>query len=132
MSAHDLATHPVHLDRGASAEIEPRFTGSPDWYADYVDRHAADGAGGRLVSMHAFTESWNMWEMHPFGSEVVLCTSGRLTLLQQQADGSVLQICLTAGQYAINGPGVWHTADVEEAASAVFITAGLGTEHRSR
>lgn len=132
MSAHDLAKHPVHLDRGVTAEVEPRFTGSPDWYADYMARHAADGAGGRLVSMHAFTESWDLWEMHPFGCEVVLCTSGRMTLLQQQADGSVAAVPLTAGEYAINEPGVWHTADVEEAAIAVFITAGLGTEHRPR
>ncbi len=32
----------------------------------------------------------------------------------------------------INEPGVWHTADVESTATALFITAGLGTEHRPR
>ena len=26
----------------------------------------------------------------------------------------------------------WHTADIESEASALFITAGLGTEHRPR
>jgi hypothetical protein len=29
-------------------------------------------------------------------------------------------------------PGTWHTADVAGAATAVFITAGLGTQHRPR
>ena len=30
------------------------------------------------------------------------------------------------------GPGVWHTADIEGTATALFITAGLGTEHKPR
>lgn len=37
-----------------------------------------------------------------------------------------------SGEYAINAPGVWHTADVETEVTCVFITAGLGTEHRPR
>jgi len=39
---------------------------------------------------------------------------------------------LAAGEYAINPPGVWHTADVTETATAIFITAGEGTQHRPR
>ena len=35
-------------------------------------------------------------------------------------------------EYAINAPGVWHTADVTGEATALFITAGKGTEHRPR
>jgi hypothetical protein len=31
-----------------------------------------------------------------------------------------------------NPPGWWHTADVTGSATALFITAGLGTEHRAR
>jgi quercetin dioxygenase-like cupin family protein len=70
--------------------------------------------------------------MHPRGSEVVLCTAGAMTLLQEQADGSIARVMLRAGQYAINAPGVWHTADIEGAATALFITAGLGTQNRPR
>lgn len=102
-----------------------------DWYADYTARHAADGREGRLVSMHRFTESWDVWEMHPHGSEVVLCVNGLLTLVQDR-DGEMTRTTLQAGEYAINEPGVWHTADVEQEVTAVFITAGIGTEHRSR
>ena len=132
MAAHDITDHPVHLGLGASAEVEPFFTGEMDWYADYASRHAGDGAEGRLVSMHSFKASWDMWEMHPNGSEVVLCTSGAMTLHQERADGSVSTVTLTPGQYAVNEPGTWHTADVETQATAVFITAGLGTQHRPR
>jgi quercetin dioxygenase-like cupin family protein len=132
MTGTDITAHPIHLGLGATAAIEPVFTGSMDWYAAYSARHGADGAEGRLVSMHIFKEPWNVWEMHPRGCEVVLCTAGTITLHQERADGSRQSVSLSAGQYAINEPGVWHTADVEDAATALFITAGLGTEHRPR
>jgi quercetin dioxygenase-like cupin family protein len=132
MEPHDIAAHPVHLGLGATAEIEPQFTGAMDWYAAYTDRHTADGAEGRLVSMHTFDESWGMWEMHPQGSEVVLGTSGSMILHQESPDGTASSIILRPGQYAVNAPGMWHAADVEGQATAVFITAGLGTRHRPR
>ena len=50
----------------------------------------------------------------------------------QHPDGRVETVTLGPGDYAINPPGVWHTADVEAQASAIFITAGEGTQHRPR
>ena len=128
-----LSQHPVHLGLGAAAVVEPAFTGTFEWYRDYAGRHVDDGAEGRLVSMHSFDESWGVWEMHPKGAEVVICTAGTLTLVQE-LDGSEVRTTLTAGDYAINAPGVWHTADIDSgsSASAIFITAGIGTEHRPR
>ena len=132
MGAHNIARHPLHLGLGASVAIEPLFTGAMDWYADYAVRHAADGAEGRLVSMYTFSEPWTMWEMHPRGHEVVLCTAGVITLHQENQDGPVTTVTLNAGQYAVNEPGVWHTADVQGEATALFITAGKDTAHRPR
>ena len=132
MAGTDINAHPVHLGRGATAVIEPVFTGSMDWYEGYLDRHREDGVEGRLVSMHTFTESWPMWEMHPHGAEVVICTAGSITLRQEKADGTQAAITLGPGEYAINEPGTWHTADVESEATALFITAGLDTQHRPR
>ncbi len=133
MSAHDIGKHPLHLGLGATAQVEPPFDGALDWYADYSQRHAADGAEGRLVTLHTFHAPWTMWEMHPNGSEVVLCTAGEITLHQQQQPGGpVSTVHLRAGQYAINDPGVWHTADVHTEATALFITAGMDTQHRAR
>jgi len=128
----EIGSRPIHLGLGATAAVEPEFTGEVSWYAGYEDRHAADGVEGRLVTMHVFTESWDMWEMHPMGSEVVLCVAGRFTVHQEHADGTTSVASLEAGQYVINEPGTWHTADVEITASAVFITAGVGTQHRPR
>jgi quercetin dioxygenase-like cupin family protein len=132
MSGTQLSAHPLHLGLGASAEIEPLFTGEHAWYEGYSKRHENDGIEGRLVSMHSFAEPWDIWEMHPHGAEVVICTSGSMTLIQEKSDGSVSTTDLRPGQYAINEPGMWHTADIESAATAVFITAGMGTEHRPR
>lgn len=127
-----INTYPIHLGLGATAVVEPEFTGEMSWYGGYTERHADDGAEARLVTMHSFSESWDVWEMHPVGSEVVLCTAGEITLNQEGADGSTATVTIAAGEYAINEPGTWHTADVEGAATALFITAGMDTEHRPR
>jgi quercetin dioxygenase-like cupin family protein len=132
MAGTKITTHPIHLGLGATAQIEPVFTGAMDWYMDYGHRHASDGTEGRLVSMHTFKESWTSWEMHPMGSEVVLCTAGSMTLHQERVDGSRNTVTINAGEYAINEPGTWHTADVHGEATAVFITAGAGTQVRER
>ena len=100
--------------------------------AQVVADREADGAEARMVAMHSFSAPWAMWEMHPEGSEVVLCTAGSITLHQEYPDGRMEAVTLGPGDYAINEPGVWHTADVETQATALFITAGKGTEHRPR
>ena len=127
-----LDKYPLHLGLGATAVVQPEFTGDMAWYEGYGTRHNGDGKEGRLVSMHSFFESWDSWEMHPEGDEVVLCLSGAMTLHQEMRDGSTATVTITAGEYAINPPGCWHTADVEGEATALFITAGLGTQHRVR
>ncbi len=128
---HDLTTNPVHIGLGATTVVQPDFTGEMDWYTAYGDRHGDDGAEGRLVSLHRFSEPWDTWEMHPDGSELVLCVDGSITL-HQDIDGSVQTVTLDRGQYVINPPGAWHTADVAAPATALFITAGLGTEMKPR
>ncbi len=134
MAARSLETFPLHLGLGGTAVPQPAFPQDEramQWYMDYGARHASDGAEGRLVSHYRFTESWTSWEMHPAGAEVVVCTAGTMTLVQQ-IDGQEARTTLSPGEYAINPPGVWHTADIDGEAAALFITAGLGTEHRPR
>jgi len=125
-----LERFPLHLGLGARAVSEPEFTGM-EWYAAYAERNAADGPEGRLVSLYSFSENWTSWESHPTGDEVVICVAGEITLIQEVA-GATESVTLRAGDYAINPRGVWHTADVADRATALFITAGMGTEHRPR
>ena len=127
----ELATSPIHLGLGATSTVQPTFTGDMEWYMGYADRAAGDAAEGRLVMSSSFSESWDSWEVHPHGSEVVLCTEGEITLTQE-IDGEHVQTTIAKGEYVINPPGVWHTADVDAPATCLFITAGMGTEHRPR
>ncbi|MGB5286186.1 MAG: hypothetical protein WCB63_16830 [Polyangiales bacterium] len=39
---------------------------------------------------------------------------------------------LRAGEYAIADAGVRHSADVQEHATALFVTTGIGTQIRDR
>jgi mannose-6-phosphate isomerase-like protein (cupin superfamily) len=126
-----LADYPVHLGLGARVLPQTQFTGGPAWYEAYAERNAADGAEGRLVTVHTFSEPWDSWEVHPSGEELVLCTEGTITL-HQEIDGVVRSATIHSGEAIINPPGVWHTADVAERATVLFITAGIGTENRPR
>jgi quercetin dioxygenase-like cupin family protein len=122
---------PVHLGHGATVAPQEPFTGTPDWYERSGVRTGADGVEGRLVSLHTLAEPWTTWEMHPLGEELVLCTGGAITL-HQEVDGEIRSATLEEGDATVNPPGVWHTADVDGTASALFVTAGTGTEIRPR
>ena len=134
MTARSLESYPIHLGKGAIAIPQPEFPQDEramQWYMDYGERHADDGEEGRLVSSYRFTEDWTSWEMHPAGAEVVVCLEGSMTLIQE-IGGEEVRTSLAPGEYAINPPGVWHTADVTAEAVGLFITAGAGTQHRPR
>jgi len=55
-----------------------------------------------------------------------------MTLHQQHADGTTASVTMGPNEYAMNPPGTWHTVDVAGEATALFITAGMGTETRPR
>jgi mannose-6-phosphate isomerase-like protein (cupin superfamily) len=128
----DLSRFPLHLGPGGRIHRLPEHDGSVAWYQRYGEEHGADGDDGRLVSMHSFAESWDAWEVHPHGEELVLCVSGELTLHQELADGTERTVVLGAGEGVVNPPGAWHTADVDGPATALFITSGRETGHRPR
>jgi quercetin dioxygenase-like cupin family protein len=126
-----LADIPVHLGLGAKVVLQAPFTGTADWYQTYAEQNAADGSEGRLVTMHTFSEPWDSWEVHPSGEELVLCIEGAISLFQE-VEGEVRSLTIQSGEAIINPPGVWHTADITGSATALFITAGMGTEGRPR
>lgn len=127
---HNIGENFIHLGLGATSTVEPPFTGM-EWYGAYTERHKSDGKEGRLVSFGEFAESLTIWEMHPHGSEVVLCLEGEATLIQE-VEGGEKRIDLGPKDFAINPPGVWHTFDVKTKAKCLFITAGEGTQHKPR
>ncbi len=73
--------------------------------------------------------SWDSWERHPAGEELVVLISGRIDVVQE-LDGAEHVVELRPGQAMVNPVGVWHTARVHEPGLALFITPGEGTEGR--
>ncbi|HAM01175.1 MAG TPA: cupin domain-containing protein [Acidimicrobiaceae bacterium] len=129
--AFDLNCTYVHLGLQSTAVPLPDFRWAPDYLAQYADEHSVDGEEGRLVMIGASDSTWTSWERHPAGEEVVVHLSGRATLIRE-VDGQEVRVEMRAGQATINPRGAWHTVDVHEPGQALFITPGLGTEHRPR
>ncbi len=125
--AFNLSDVFIHLGVGATATPLPDFTWSPEYLAGYQERFAADGDEGRLVCVMAQDATWDSWERHPGGEEVVVLLSGRVDLVQELG-GAEHVVELRPGQAVINPTGVWHTARVHEPGMALFITPGKGTE----
>ena len=95
----------------------------------YRKRFADDGPEGRLVCVIAQDATWDGWERHPAGEELVFLLSGHVDLVQE-LDGVDHVVELRPGEATINPANVWHTARVHEPGLALFITPGAGTEHR--
>jgi quercetin dioxygenase-like cupin family protein len=127
----DLETTPIHLGLGSRAMPVDGFAWDPAVLEAYATAVADDGAEGRLVMVFESSGSWDQWEQHPAGEEVVICLTGRMTVIRE-IDGEHLVSELGPGEAVINPPGVWHTADVHEPGRFMTITPGLGTTHRPR
>lgn len=127
----DLAATPIHLGLGARALAVEGFGWDPAVLEAYSAATAGDGDEGRLVMLFEAEAPWAVWERHPAGDEVVICVSGRLTLIQER-DGREERVELEPGTAVVNPAGVWHTADASEPGRFLTITPGRGTEHRPR
>src|SRR5690606_34576983 len=105
------------------------------WEAELLEAYAAavagDGDEGRLVMVFEGSQPWDVWERHPAGDEVVVCLSGRMTVVVE-VDGEPVPVGLGPLEAMINPAGAWHTADVHEPVRFLTITPGRGTEHRPR
>ncbi|MFZ0251678.1 MAG: cupin domain-containing protein [Acidimicrobiales bacterium] len=125
--AFDLSKTFVHLGPGSRATPLPDF----DWaqVEAYRTRFVGDGREGRLVCVVAQDATWDGWERHPSGEELVYLVSGRIDLVQE-IDGAEHVVELRPGQAVINPANVWHTARVHEPGVGLFITPGDGTEFR--
>lgn len=129
--AFDLSQTFVHLGLGVRAVPVPDFEWTPAFLDRYSQRFASDGDEGRLVCVVAQAATWDTWERHPAGEELVVLLGGRVDLIQD-LDGEDRVVELHPGEAVVNPRNVWHTATVHEAGDALFVTPGRGTEHRPR
>jgi mannose-6-phosphate isomerase-like protein (cupin superfamily) len=129
--AIDMTITPVHLGLGSRALPVEGF----EWDGRVLEAYAAavadDGPEGRIVMVFEGSRSWETWERHPAGDEVVVCLSGRMIVIRE-VDGEHEPVRLGPYDAMINPSGVWHTADLDEPVRYMTITPGQGTEHRRR
>ena len=130
-AAVDLLTTPVHLGLGSRALPIEGFAWEPEVLESYSAAVEADGPEGRMVMIFDGDGSWTSWERHPAGDELVVCLSGRITMIREM-DGQEDPVELRPGVAMINPAGIWHTADIDGQARILTITPGVGTEHRPR
>jgi mannose-6-phosphate isomerase-like protein (cupin superfamily) len=124
-SAFPVSEVPVFLRNDGA--IAPRRGDSEFWAQLRLD---GDAATSRLVSCFAYERTWNRWERHPSGDELVLVLSGAVDFVLD--DGTNEQtVQLTAGLATIVPTGTWHRAIVHEPSTLLFITpAPALTEER--
>lgn len=129
--AFDLSRTFVHLGLGVRAVPVPDFEWSPEFLAGYERTFAGASDEGRLVCVVRQAGTWDTWERHPAGEELVVLLSGRVDLVQD-VDGEHRVVELRPGEAVVNPRNVWHTATVHEPGDGLFVTPGRGTEHRPR
>jgi quercetin dioxygenase-like cupin family protein len=129
--ATDITTTPIHLGLGSRARPVAGFAWDPAVLGAYGEAVAGDGIEGRMVMIFDAAEDGDSWERHPAGDEVVICLSGRVTVIRE-VDGVEDPVHLAPGEAMINPGGVWHVVDVDGPARFMTITPGVGTEHRPR
>ena len=84
---------------------------------------------GWLISEFECSEDWSNWEMHPHADEFVYLLSGAATF-QLQGENGVTDIPLIGRGAVVVPQGVWHTAKVSAPSRMLFVTRGVGTQHR--
>jgi len=87
---------------------------------------------GRLVSQMDFLEDWTSWEMHPHGEEFIYLLGGSVDFVVSANGVETTTSLVSPGTFLIVPRGAWHTANVHERSSMLFITPGEGTQHRHR
>ncbi len=126
-----LDTTPVHFAATGRASSIDGFTFDPSGFEAYITENTTATDPGRLVFIEQSASSWGMWECHRAGDEMVIIIAG-VALFIQEIDGAEVRTRVTVGQAVVNPAGTWHTADVEEPFTAIYLTPCPGTEHRPR
>lgn len=127
MQPFDLKTEYLLIEGRSTEKLQG---GSAFWERLAADPAHMDRVGrGWLVGSYPAHASWDSWERHPDGDEVVHLLRGRLRIItSDDPDGFVLD----EGGTVVLPAGVWHTVDVIEPGETLHVTYGRGTEHKAR
>ncbi len=117
----------VHLAADGTAQAVPG--GSAFWSLSPSEMAGFDE--GWLISEFTCSDDWANWEMHPGGEEFVYLLSGDVELYLELPTGTTATRVTGSGAVLVPR-GVWHTAKVFAPSRMLFVTRGLGTQHRPR
>jgi homogentisate 1,2-dioxygenase len=92
----------------------------------HSDPELAAADGGWLISSYELDRSWDKWEMHPNGDEIVSCQQGACEFILDTNDGPTTLV-MTPGQTVVVPKGTWHTVKVADKTELLHITYGSGT-----
>jgi uncharacterized cupin superfamily protein len=124
-----LATTHLRLRPDGRAE---RLPVTDQFWPDLIAGKYGEFRNEYLVSTSSFDSNWTSWEQHPHGDEIVVLLNGAVDFILETPDGPRTLELRAPGDYAFVLKGTWHTANVEQLATMLFITAGEGTQHRPR
>jgi mannose-6-phosphate isomerase-like protein (cupin superfamily) len=127
-SQHIATTH-LRLKPDGGAE---RLAVTEDFWPDLIAGKYGDFHNEFLVSASRYETNWNSWEVHPNGDEIVILLAGAMDFILEREKENEVVALRHAGSFAFVPRGVWHTADLVEPATLLFITAGEGTSGRPR
>lgn len=128
-AAHSLKSTYIRLRPDASAE---KIAVTADFWPDLMAGKLGRFRHEYLVTQLEFTESWNSWENHRNGDEIVILLRGEATMIMETEAGEASQTLTVPGEFVFVPRDTWHTANIEVPCSMVFITAGEGTVVRTR
>lgn len=125
-AAHILGTYLHFQDNGRADAIEV----TDSFWGELASGALPHLEQGRLMTAFTFAESWAMWERHPAGPELVMLLSGAArVVLEEQGEERTVELD-QPGAYVLVPPNVWHTAKTTVPTTMLFLTPGMGTEHR--
>lgn len=90
-----------------------------------------DSPFGFMVAQYSWSSSWNHWECHPNGDELLIAVDGCLQLLLE-IDGKESTVTLEAPSSFLVPRGIWHTANLTKPCRIIGVSAGEGTQGRPR
>jgi mannose-6-phosphate isomerase-like protein (cupin superfamily) len=126
---------PIHIDSASGtnqhATVLTDFNFDGPSFERYIAQHCQADRPGRLVMIETSPVSWDTWECHPEGDEIVIVIEGEGEFIQQSTDGEI-RIPVGRGDTVVNPKGVWHTADITTPIKAVYITPCPQTHHKPR
>jgi uncharacterized cupin superfamily protein len=132
----DLSETPIHLSTSPGARAPAvaltDFNFDGESFMKYIGAHCSNAdAPGRLIMVETTATDWPTWERHPEGDEIVIVLEGKGDFIQQ-IDGNPVRMPVEPGSALINPAGIWHTADIQQALKAIYITPCPGTDHKPR